>query len=140
MATPIQLRPDQWEVGLVEISYPRGCKKRLLLNTLRLGSQEISFPIKHYDCLHDFLANLPYFREQYKKDKFISTINEYINKYETYNNLINSFIRENSLRIRDNVVSHFPYRVYNGLEDLAETIMNPANCHSNKVTVPMTDN
>ena len=33
-----------------------------------------------------------------------------------------------------------PNRVYNGLEDLAETIMNPANCHSNKVTVPMKDN
>jgi len=38
LATPVQLRPDQWEVGLVEISYPRGCKEHLLLNTLRLGS------------------------------------------------------------------------------------------------------
>jgi len=48
--------------------------------------------------------------------------------------------RENSLRIRDNLVSHFPNRVYNGLEDLTETIMNPANCHSNKVSMPMKDN
>ena len=68
------------------------------------------------------LANLPYFREPYKKDKFYSTFNEYIYKYETYNNLINSCIGENSLRIRDNVVSHFPYPVYNGLEDLAENL------------------
>jgi len=29
----------------------------------------------------------------------------------------------------NNELSHFPNRVYNGLEDLAETIMNPANCH-----------
>ena len=90
--------------------------------------------------MHDLLAHLPYFREPYKKDKFISTFNEYINKHDTYKNLINSCIGENSLRIRDNVVSHFPNRVYNGLEHLAEKIMNPANCHSNKVTMPMKDN
>ena len=140
LAIPIQLRPDQWEVGLVEISYPRGCKKNLLLNTLRLGSGEISFPVKHYKSLNDLLALLPYFWKPYKKEKFISTFNEYSNKYETYNNLINSCIGESSLRIRDNVVSHFHNRVYNGLEDLAETIVNPANCHSNKVTLPMKDN
>ena len=67
LATPIQLRPDQWEVSLVEISYPRGCKKHLLLNSLRLGSEEISFPVKHYESVHDLLAHLPYFREPYKK-------------------------------------------------------------------------
>jgi len=90
--------------------------------------------------VHDLLALLPYFWKPYKKEKFISTFNEYSNKYETYNNLINSCIGESSLRIRDNVVSHFHNRVYNGLEDLAETIVNPANCHSNKVTLPMKDN
>ena len=87
----------------------------------------------------DLLAHLPYFREPYKKNKFISTFNEYINSYETYNNLINSCIGENSLRFRYNVVSHLPNRVYNGLEDVAETIMIPANCHYNKVHVPMKD-
>ena len=38
------------------------------------------------------------------------------------------------------MVSLFPNRVYNGLEDLAEKIMNSANCHSNKLNVPMKDN
>ena len=38
------------------------------------------------------------------------------------------------------MVSHFPNRVYNGLEDLAETIMNPANCHSSRVNVSVYDN
>ena len=82
----------------------------------------------------------PILGNRIKKINFFSTFNEYINKYETYNNLINSCIGENSFRIRDNVVSHFPNRVYNGLEDLAETIMNPANCHSKKVTMTMKDN
>ena len=40
----------------------------------------------------------------------------------------------------DNVVSHFSNRVYNGLDDLAETIMNPANCHFTRVNVPVKDN
>ena len=30
--------------------------------------------------------------------------------------------------------------MYNGLEDLAETIMNPANCHSSRITIPLKDN
>jgi len=38
------------------------------------------------------------------------------------------------------VVSHFPTRVYNGLEDLAETIMKPANCHSYRVNISVKGN
>ena len=89
--------------------------------------------------LHDLLAHLPYFREPYEKDKFISTFNEYINRYESYNKLINSCIGENLLRVRDNVVSHFHNRDFNELEVLAVKITNPANCHSNKINVPMKD-
>jgi len=103
-----------------------------LLNTLRLDSAEISFPVKHYESVYDLLTNLPYLWELYKKEKFISIFSEYINKYEyrekSSKQLINSCIAENSLRIGENVVSHFPNRVYNGLEDLAEIIMNTANC------------
>ena len=36
LATPLELEHDKWEVGLVEISYPKGYKKRFLHNTLRL--------------------------------------------------------------------------------------------------------
>ena len=35
LAKRIELKPDEWEVGLVEISYYKGCKKLFLLNTLR---------------------------------------------------------------------------------------------------------
>jgi hypothetical protein len=38
------------------------------------------------------------------------------------------------------VVSHFPNRVYNGLEDLAEKIMNPPNCHSTRINMNVKDN
>ena len=39
-----------------------------------------------------------------------------------------------------NVVSRFPNRVYNGLEDLAEIIMYPADCHSSRVNESVKDN
>ena len=38
LATPLELKHDKWEVGLVEISFPKAYKKRYLHNTLRLGS------------------------------------------------------------------------------------------------------
>ena len=53
LATPIRLKPDKWEVGLGEISYPKGCKQLFLLNTLRLDSEDISFPVKHYESVYD---------------------------------------------------------------------------------------
>jgi hypothetical protein len=54
--------------------------------------------------------------------------------------LLSACYGENSLKISEQVVSYFPKRVYNGLEDLAETIMNPANCHSSRVPRPVQDN
>ena len=53
--------------------------------------------------------------------------------------MFNLCYRANSIRI-DNHVSHFPARVYNGLEDLDETIMNPANCRTCGITVSLKDN
>jgi len=37
--------------------------------------------------------------------------------------------------ICENVISYFPARVYNRIEDLGETFMNTANCHSARITV-----
>ena len=48
LATPIEFEPDKWEVGLVDISYPKGYKTLFLLNTFRLESAEISFSVKRY--------------------------------------------------------------------------------------------
>jgi len=60
--------------------------------------------------------------------------NEYLNKYteEPSKQLFNSCYGENSVQIDNHIVSHFPARIYNGLEDLAEKIMNPANCHNSR--------
>jgi hypothetical protein len=49
--------------------------------------------------------------------------------------LLASCYGDNSIRIDDNVISYFPARIYNGLEDLATTIMNPNNCHSAKINL-----
>jgi hypothetical protein len=49
--------------------------------------------------------------------------------------LLASCYADNSIRIEGNVMSYFPAHTYNGLEDLATTIMNPANCHSSKITL-----
>ena len=42
--------------------------------------------------------------------------------------------------INENFVSYFPARPYNGIEDLAETIMNLANCRTSLVMIPTKDN
>jgi hypothetical protein len=85
----------------------------------------------------------PFF-ESSKKEKFVSTFSEYINRYmpqdELGKELLHTCHGENSPRINEKVVSHFPLRVYNGLEDLAKTITNPANCHSYRVTIPVKEN
>ena len=71
---------------------------------------------------------------------FSECLNEYTKKEEPSKQLFNSCYGENSVKIDNHVVSHFPARVYNGLEDLAETIMNPANRHTSRITVSLTDN
>ena len=40
---------------------------------------------------------------------------------------------ENSIIVKENLVSYFPLRAYDNVNDLAEIIMNPANCRSTKV-------
>jgi len=61
LAIPLDLEHDKWEFGLVEISYPKGYENRYLHNTLRLGSEDIIFPVKHYESVFDLLTNIPLF-------------------------------------------------------------------------------
>jgi hypothetical protein len=46
----------------------------------------------------------------------------------------------NSFQITDKLVSHFPVRVYKGIEDLVETIMTPANHRSSRIILSTNDN
>ena len=49
LAASLQLQRDTWEDGQVEISYSKGYKKRFLHNAIRLGLDEIIFPVKRYE-------------------------------------------------------------------------------------------
>jgi hypothetical protein len=131
------LQHNKWEVVLVEISYPSGYKKRFRHNTIRLDSQEIIFPVKDYESMLDILTNIPDLLEPSKKERFMRIFSEYLNKYreeEASKQLFNSCYGKNSVKIDNHIISHFPARIYKGLEDLAETIMNPANCHIYRIT------
>jgi len=93
--------------------------------------------------MHDLLTNIPDLLELSKKEKFMGIFSEYLNKYtqeEPSTQLFNSCCGENSIKIVNNRVSLFPARIYKGLEDLAETIMNPAYCHTSRITVSLKDN
>jgi len=46
LANLLELEHDKWEVGLVEMSYPKGYKKPYLHNTLLLGSNDIIYSCK----------------------------------------------------------------------------------------------
>jgi hypothetical protein len=145
LATPIQLEPNKWEVGLVEISYPRGYKKQPLHNIVRLDTMDIKFPVKNYENLYELFVTLKrHFKSPEDKEKFVIKFNGYLNKHMPQNayttNTLGVCYGQNSLKVGEKIISHFPVRVYNGLEDLAATIMAPANCSANKVSLPETDN
>ena len=44
LATPLELEPNKWEVGLIGTSYPNGYKKRFRHNKIRLDSRG------HFSC------------------------------------------------------------------------------------------
>jgi hypothetical protein len=135
------LEHDKWEVGLVEISYTKGYKKRYLHNTLRLGLEDIVFPLKHYESVFDLLTNIPQFFEPSANGYFIRIFSNYINKYEGQSNdLFRSSRGENSIMVKENLVSYFTSRAYDSINDLAETIMNSVNCCSSTVKHYIKDN
>ena len=137
------MQNNKREVRLVEISYPNGYKNRFRHSTIRLHSQDVIFPVKDYESMLDILTNIPDLLEPSKKERFIRIFSEYLNKYteeKPSKQLFNSCYGENYVKIDNHIVSHFPVRIYNGLEDLAETIMNPANCRTSRITVSLKDN
>ena len=91
--------------------------------------------------MFDLLANIPQFYEPSDDENFVRTFSNYINKYQKQSDeLFNSCRRENSIIVNENLVSYFTARVYRGIDDLAETIMNPANCRSFTMNLSTKDN
>ena len=141
LATPLELQPNTWEVGPVEIFYPKWYKKRFVHNTIRLDSKEIIYPVKHYESLSDLITDIPQFWEPSKKEDFIRIFTKYTNKYQVQSKkFFNSCNGENSITVEDDVVSYFPARVYDGIQDLAKTVVNPANCCTSRVALFSKDN
>ena len=141
LATPLEFERDRWEVGVIKISYPKGYIKRSLYNTLRLDSEKIIFPVKHYEPVLDLLTNVPQFYDPSINENFVRIFSNYINKYQRQSEELFSSCRgENSIMVNENLVSYFPGLVYNGIEDLADKIMNPANCHSSTVNLSTKNN
>ena len=69
---------DEWEVGIVEISYPKGYKNRFWYNTLLLGTEEIIFPVKPYESVFDLLTKIRQFTEPSINDNFNRLFRKYI--------------------------------------------------------------
>jgi len=66
-------------------------------------------PVKHYESVFDFLTNIPRFFEPSANENFIRIFSNYINKYEgQINNLFKSCRGENSIMVKENLVSYFP--------------------------------
>jgi len=88
----------------------------------------------------DLLTNIPRFYEPAINESFIRIFSNYINKYEGQSKeLFNSCRGENSIIVNENLVSYFPARTYNDINDLAEIIINPANCRSSTVNLSTKD-
>jgi hypothetical protein len=146
LAIPIELDNNEWEVGLVEISYPTGYRKRTRNNTLRLGNETIEFPVKHYDSLLELSLHLSkhYPKGSVKRDEFDTAFDEQLEPYlmpeEVREETPSSVYGDNSVQLKDSIVSHFPVRTYNGLKDLFDTVMKPANHSSSRVIIWTKDN
>ena len=81
LGTALELEHDKWDVGLVELAYPKGYKQRYLHNTLCLDSEDIII----------FKALSICFRPSHKykqilkpsaNENLIRIFSNYINKYE----------------------------------------------------------
>jgi hypothetical protein len=122
LTMPIELKHDEWEVGLVEISYPTGYRTRTRHRTLRVDSVTIDFPVKHYDSMTDLALQLSthYKKSSKELDKFYTAFDKVLKPYKMPNEvteeLSSSGYDDNSVQLKDSIVSHFPVKTYNGLK------------------------
>jgi len=65
--TPLEVKPNTWEVGQVEISPPKCYKEIFLQNTISLNSEEIIFQVKHLESVFDFSQIYNIFRNRLKR-------------------------------------------------------------------------
>ena len=90
---------------------------------MRFDSTPIKFPVKHYESLNDLIAHLTRnFKSSNRKEQLINSFSELLNNFlpphESTTGLLSMCHGQNSLHISENVVSHFPVKVYKSVEDL----------------------
>ena len=108
--------------------------------TLHLVSEEITFPVKHYESLFDLLTNVPRYNEPSINENFVRVFSNYIKKFQNQSEvLFNSCRGEYTIMVDERLVSYIPARVYNGIDEIAENIMNPANCLPSTVNLSTKD-
>jgi len=89
----------------------------------------------------DLLTNIPRFFDTSINENFIRIFCKYINKYEGQRKeFFNACRGEKSIMNNENLVSYFPAREYKDFDDLAATIISPANCRFSTVNLPTKDN
>jgi len=94
-----------------------------------------------YETVLDLLTNIPQIFVTSANENFIPIFSNYINKYEGQSNdLFKSSRGENSITVKENLVSYFPSRAYDSINDLVETIINTANCRSSAMRHSIKDN
>jgi hypothetical protein len=81
LALPLELKPNKWEVGLVQISYPNDYKKLFRHNIIRLDSQDVLFPVKNLESMLDLVTDIPHLLKPSKKERFMRIFSEYLNTY-----------------------------------------------------------
>jgi hypothetical protein len=78
-----------------------------------------------------------------EKDKTVTKFNGYLNKHVPPDGYVTELLGvcygQILLQIGEKLVFHFTVWVYNELEDLAQTIMNPTNFCSSGLNLPETD-
>jgi hypothetical protein len=77
-------------------------------------------------------------------ERFYEAFSAALKSYEMPENvteeLPSSSYGENSVKLNESVVSHFPVRMYKGFKDLFDTTMNPTNYASTRVIIWTKDN
>jgi len=79
-----------------------------LHKTLPLDSEEVIFPVKHYESLFDLLTNIPQFFEPSINENFICIFSYHIKKFQGQSiELFHSCRVDNAIMFNENLVSYF---------------------------------
>jgi hypothetical protein len=102
------------------------------------------FPAQHNKSIIDLIATLSPILKTSENNEFVTILNTHLENITTFDGpdtlSLRECAKENTFQIEENVVSHFPVRTYNELDDLDSTTLDPTNCRYSKVSLTVKDN